>query len=337
MSINSLFSNFKKRRFCKIGLLGKKVNLDSCTFCNLRCPICSVSMGLNKKTLVGEGFLNLENLKSLLIKNSEVKWVDFSGQGEPLLNPSIREILKYCFNKNINCSFYGGTNLNIMDDFLLEDLVRYTVKHLTIALDGVSQGIYSEYRRNGNLKLVLNNIKKINAYKKKYNSPFPELRWQFILFNHNKGEVIKAREMAKKLNMDFIIKINYSSEYSVIPNEDRERLEKELNIPAVSREEFNNKLDRIYRVPCSGLWRNPRINWDGNFFGCCINREFSFGNAFFSPLKKIMSSKKLVLIRMALFGLKKMPKFSPCLKCNIYKFVLKKKIEISDISNFSFS
>jgi hypothetical protein len=41
----------------------------------------------------------------------------------------------------------------------------------------------------------------------KYRSPYPHLRWQFIVFPHNEHELPKARAMAQELGMRFFAKL----------------------------------------------------------------------------------------------------------------------------------
>ena len=48
-----------------------------------------------------------------------------------------------------------------------EQLVKSKLNMLTISLDGMTQDTYQKYRRNGDVALVLNNIKELVAEKKR--------------------------------------------------------------------------------------------------------------------------------------------------------------------------
>ena len=61
------------------------------------------------------------------------------------------------------------------------------------------------YRVRGNFNKVIEHIERINYFKRKHQSEFPELTWQFVVFGHNEQEIAVARgEMANKLGMGFL-------------------------------------------------------------------------------------------------------------------------------------
>ena len=56
-----------------------------------------------------------------------------------------------------------------------------------------------KYRVGGCLDRVFENVKKLNELKRKYNSPYPRLSWQFIIFGHNEEEIPLVKKMAPEL------------------------------------------------------------------------------------------------------------------------------------------
>ena len=102
----------------------------------------------------------------------------------------------------------NGTNFNDVSETTLEVLVKYQVKGITVSLDGVSQEVYSRYRRNGSIDRVISNIKKVNRLKEKYHSPYPELIWQYILMNENEEEAERAKTLAEGLGMKMMYKLD---------------------------------------------------------------------------------------------------------------------------------
>lgn len=294
----------------------KKVRLDASTACQLKCLVCDTASGKMKDTVVGCGFLKFSNFKKFIDNHPQIKEIELSNCGELFLNPEIVDIIRYGKEQGLELSAGNGSNFNDITDEALEALVKYKFDYLSISLDGASQETYVQYRVGGDFDKVINNIKKLNEYKKKYNSPFPELGWQFIVFGHNEHELPKARKMAKELGMEFKPKLNCSKEYSPIKN--IEFVKKELGGQSISREEHEIRRGYAFAVACLQLWHQPQINFDGTLLGCCINFRSGFGNVFEDGLEKCLKSEKYVYAKKMLQ--KKVPARAdiPCIKCSKY-------------------
>jgi MoaA/NifB/PqqE/SkfB family radical SAM enzyme len=211
----------------------------------------------------------------------------------------------------------NGVNLNTVSEAVLESLVKYRFKDLTISIDGVTNDTYTIYRKGGNFNTVLENIKRINYYKQIYQIPFPKLRWQFVVFGHNEHELPTARRMAKELNMDFKATLNWDESYSPVRNKDLVRKE----IGFASKHEYQQKYKMLYLRLCEQLWLCPQINWDGKLLGCCVNYWGDFGNIFESNLETCLRSEKYRYARKMILGLKKEREDIPCSRCGRYKIM----------------
>ena len=80
-------------------------------------------------------------------------------------------------------------NINNVQKDVLEGLVKYRLRSMTCSIDGASNETYKTYRVKGNFETVIENIRKINFFKQKYQSEYPRLTWQFIVFGHNEHEI----------------------------------------------------------------------------------------------------------------------------------------------------
>lgn len=87
---------------------------------------------------------------------------------------------------------------------------------MMVAIDGTTQSAYERYRRGGNLELVLDNVSRIVAAKRKLGSATPRLRWQFLTFQHNAHQVDDAITLAKKIGFD---SLNLATPYDVSGDE----------------------------------------------------------------------------------------------------------------------
>jgi MoaA/NifB/PqqE/SkfB family radical SAM enzyme len=294
----------------------KSVRIDFCSVCQLKCPTCPTGKGLNENSPIGKGYLSFENFKKFIDENPSIKTIKVSNWGEILLNPDLIDILQYAYKRNVELSAIGGVNMNNAKDIVLEALVKYKVKIITVAIDGASNDTYRTYRKGGNFNNVIANVKKLNEFKKIYNSDLPKLRWQFVIFGHNEHEIITARKMANELNMEFVTKLNWDDSFSPVKN--AELVKRVTHLNAASRKEYKQKNNSEYAQYCWQLWHDPQINWDGKLLGCCENEWSHFGNVFENGLTNCLKSEKYIYAKKMLLGKAEPRDDIACTKCPIY-------------------
>jgi MoaA/NifB/PqqE/SkfB family radical SAM enzyme len=319
--ISKLLSHVRETniRACIIGFLkygvGDFIRLEASSICQLKCPLCHPAHG--ELGIAGRGYLRFNDFKNFVDNYPHFKRIELSNNGEIFLNPELEEIIRYADCKHIRLMANNGVNLNTVSEAVLESLVKYRFKDLTISIDGVTNDTYTIYRKGGNFNTVLENIKRINYYKQIYQIPFPKLRWQFVVFGHNEHELPTARRMAKELNMDFKATLNWDESYSPVRNKDLVRKE----IGFASKHEYQQKYKMLYLRLCEQLWLCPQINWDGKLLGCCVNYWGDFGNIFESNLETCLRSEKYRYARKMILGLKKEREDIPCSRCGRYKIM----------------
>ncbi len=298
------------------------IRIDASTLCQLECPLCPrAELGRN----IGFGFLKFNNFKNFVDANPQVCVIELSNYGEVFLNPDLLRIIEYAYKKNIKLHADNGVNLNTASDELLEALVKYKFNSLKCSIDGASQETYSIYRKCGNFGLVLEHIKKINDYKKKYKSSLPLLTWQFIAFGHNTHEIKTARKIARDLKMLFRVRLSWDDAFSPVIDKDLVRQDSGLGVS--SRQEYLEKTGKDYTGKiCTQLWLQPQINFDGKVLGCCINYRGDFGNAFQEGLHECLNSEKMNYARQMLLGYKENREDIPCSVCKYY-WIRKKRAE----------
>lgn len=295
------------------------LRLEVSSKCQLKCPLCLTGTHYHRKySAIGWGHLSLENFKAFLSQNPQIKSIELSNYGELFLHPHIEEILRLAYEKNIKLTALNGANLNHLPDSTAEALVKYRFEKIKVSIDGASEETYQIYRIGGSFEKVLENIRKINFYKAKYQSPYPKLKWQFIIFGHNEHEINKARNLAKELKMSFKLKFNYSPKKFPIRNP--EYIAQEMGASTIT--EFEQKNRKLYSPACFQLWSAPQINWDGKLLGCCVNHFGDFGNVFQEGLENLLQSEKYLYAKKMLLGEVPARADIPCVQCNRYKKVL---------------
>ena len=272
-------------------ILPRRVTLEACSLCQLNCPGCFMRMENNCD--IGQGYLKFDDFVKFVELNPYIERIDLSACGEIFLNPELGDIIKYAFYKDIQVSAITGVNFNTVTDEILESIVKYKFYGLLISIDGWSQESYVQYRRNGNFEMVIENIKKLNALKKKYSSDLPCLTWKYIIFEHNDNiQGLKtAQLMAKELDMNFVLSQDAGG---YIPKE------------IIKKPEYDDFPPFLkWYLPCLQLWREPHINYDGRLYGCCMNHYYFFGgnnNAFNVPLRDLLKDKEMVRTKQLVMG-----------------------------------
>ncbi len=295
----------------------RRIRVEASSFCQLRCPSCPTTSG-HIHPAIGSGFLKFENFRKLLESAPALERIEISNYGEIFLNPQLLRILEYAHQKGVAISIDNGANLNNVREEVLEGLVKYRVRLLSCSIDGATPESYRKYRVRGNFDAVIRNIETINSYKRRYQSDFPGLRWQFIVFGHNEHEIPIACEMAGKLGMEFVTKLTWDAKFS--PIRDKEFVRAQTGWQSLNREEYEQEHGEKYGSEiCHQLWDDPQINWDGKVIGCCRNFWGDFGgNAFTDGLMNSINNDKMTYARAMLSGRKPPRDDIPCSTCEIY-------------------
>ena len=175
--------------------------VDPTNHCQLECPLCPTGRG---DTSVAYGLFQLDKYKKVMDVFS--KWAQtvlFFAWGEPLLNKSFIEMIRYTSQSPHKIRSMTNVNLNTITDEQVKGLVTSNLDQVHVSIDGVTQEVYEKYRVGGNLEVVFNNLKKLIAAKKLYKSN-TKIKWAFIVNKYNEHQV----ETAKKMASDFGIPIN---------------------------------------------------------------------------------------------------------------------------------
>jgi len=171
--------------------------------CGLACPYC-----LAKKE---DGvFFPLEEYQKLVDELKDYLFmVSLYDIGESLENPRLVEYIRYAKSSNIGTAI--STHLSLeREDHFWEELACSGLDRLIVAIDGVTPEVYTRYRKNGNLELVLSNLRKVINFRNLNKMPM-KIEWQMIRFPWNIVEIETARRMCKEIGCDSFRVIQDSS------------------------------------------------------------------------------------------------------------------------------
>lgn len=310
-----------------------RLRIEASSHCQLRCPSCPTTTGAINAA-IGRGFLRFDRFQELIERNPQIRLIELSNYGEILLNPELLSILEFSQQRNVALTAGNGVNLNRLSEEVADGLVRCGLLSMTCSIDGASEASYRLYRVRGSFNEVIANVRRINRYKRQYESEHPHLIWQFVAFGHNEHEIPAARALAGKLNMEFRVKLNWDGEFS--PIHDAESLREASGVGAASRDEFkrlNSGRDYQENI-CHQLWDQPQINWDGRVLGCCRNFWMNFGgNAFEDGLDEAVNHETMRYARRMLTGAAEPRADIPCTTCELYLNMRRTGLRIDRKSN----
>lgn len=326
-----LTDNDLKQKYLNKSELPKTIRIDACSLCQLSCPKCFMRIHPEyTKRGVGKGYLKFKNFKKFVDENN-FEEIGLANSGEIFLNPELQDIIKYAYKKNIKLTAFTGVNLNYLTDEMAETLVKYKFNDLTVSIDGASSETYAIYRRGGDFTTVINNINKINFYKKLYNSPFPKMQYKFILFGHNEHEIDQAKILAKKLNMEIVFATNYDQSYSPVKNvnliKQKIGIDPSVDLSKAYAQEYLKNHACWWH--CKALWEAPQINWDGKMMGCYCLYDNSFsGNVFKDGLLNVLNHPKMIYAKNMILGNENPVKGIPCTDCKAFELMKKMNIRL---------
>lgn len=178
------------------------VHVEASSRCNSHCPMCSrftsdghLQPGLIENDLQPEVFYKLFTVDF----TKQLQHVYFSGvYGDPCLNKRLPEYVSYLRNNGCE-SVSIDTNGGYRNEDWWASLAMPGVM-INFAVDGTTNSTLGKYRIGVNFDKVLANMTS-------YVSNGGQAQWNFIVFKHNEHEVEIAKNMAKKLGINFRIKL----------------------------------------------------------------------------------------------------------------------------------
>ena len=272
--------------------------LEPTNICNLDCTFC-----YRKEVKYGFGSTKFEDFKKTFDQLRDYLCISVLHHlGEPLLHKDICKIINYVHKNRV--ATYVSTNLNYLTDELAEELVKSGLDVLSVSIDGITQESYSEYRRQGELNLLIKNLKKLIAVKRRLKSSTPYIDFQFIIFKYNENQIEDVRRIAKQLGVDSLkLRPGIIDDPAWLPENKNLRSKLYVN-------------RRKKKKACWWLWRTTHVTWNGNVIPCCrVICDKPYGNVRQQKFIEIWNNKDFVESRKVFTNNGKRP--TQCTSCEI--------------------
>ena len=270
------------------------ISFEPTTSCNLRCPECP--SGLRAFTRP-TGMLQKDFFRDTIDQlSSDLLYLIFYFQGEPYLNPSFLDMVKYASDKGIYTA--TSTNAHYLNDANARRTVESGLDRLIISIDGTTQEVYQQYRVGGKLEKVLEGARNIMKWKKELNSKTPFVFFQFLVVKPNEHQIEDVKRLAAEIGVDDVrFKTAQVYDYEQDPNNLIPTLDK------YSRYRKNDNGEFVFKNSlqnhCWRLWHATVISWDGLVVPCCFDKDaqHTLGDLKGKPFKEVWHSDQYVHFR----------------------------------------
>lgn len=292
----------KGARDKKVYVGPKVVALDINNSCNLTCQYCWTHAPGNPEHFAKPHFFSLEKFFEVVrdCVELEVDQVDITGQGEPTMHPSFREMMRYVEDKPITTTLY--TNATFPPEYC-SDVIR--CDHIIVDLSAVNREQYLEVQGKDLFDRVIANIKRLVSLRDESKPGFI-IEIVYILNILNVNQKNEMLGLASKLGVPIVdFKKMNTHAYN-----------KEIALPDASPATPDGE-DRRTPPMCLNGWFYL-IAKENTTSTCCRIRHMKLGSLTESSLKEIWSSQHMMNMRLlGRFGqIQKM--FTACQTCPYY-------------------
>jgi len=171
------------------------LQVESSIGCNLRCIMCPWEDVRSRAE--NRGHMRPEVWEAIVPHLPEVRSIDFTGGGEPLLQPHLLDWLAQA--KNAGCDAGFLTNGMLLKEEISDQLLDIGLNWIGISIDGADRETYELIRRGARFETICSNIKYLTRNRI---NELPEVMINFVIMRTNFHQLEKIIELARNLGVD---------------------------------------------------------------------------------------------------------------------------------------
>tara|TARA_B100000315_G_scaffold164438_1_gene153088 strand:+ start:127 stop:1161 length:1035 start_codon:yes stop_codon:yes gene_type:complete len=136
------------------------LDIENVSRCNYRCSMCQVSQWEKGKRARD---MALDEFKSLLDGQTGLMEIKLQGMGEPFLEESYFDMIKYARSRHLWVrSTTNGSLLHVKNNF--KRILDADICEIQVSVDGATEKAYQAIRKGGNFRRIKDNCKLLNRY-----------------------------------------------------------------------------------------------------------------------------------------------------------------------------
>lgn len=171
------------------------LQLETSIACNLNCIMCPWKKVRRQQHKAGD--LSENVWKAIRPCLPETQSIDFSGGGEPLLQPKLAEWIGEASAAGCETGFL--TNGIILDREKIDRYLQAGLDWIGFSVDGATAEIYEKIRKGSDFQKVCNNITAVSNLR---DGKTPRIRINFVLMSENCHQVEDIVRLAAELGVD---------------------------------------------------------------------------------------------------------------------------------------
>lgn len=262
----------------------REVFLEVTAHCNIRCPMCPVTTGLERN----RGTMKYELFEKVLDDVAgRVPQMSLFLAGEPLLHKRIFDMIAAASARGIHTRIH--TNALLLNEEKIQKIFESGLAEMSFSFDGPTKERYDRVRVAGDYDKCISLIKRVMQVKAERRATKPFTRIQIIYFN-GEDPIAQEREMRD------IFREHLPDELKVVP----------AHSWAGQYEDFVRYRDNVGHLDklsiCHMPWDRMAITWDGNVVGCCNDflAKYINGNVAHQPVLEVWNSPAYQRLRRAI-------------------------------------
>ena len=169
--------------------------VESAIACNLKCVMCPWREIAKKAT--DHGIMQPEIWEAIRPYLSRVQSVDFTGGGEPLLQPRLADWISEA--KAAGCETGFLTNGLLLKEEKLKTILDAGIDWICISMDGATAEMYNKIRVGSNFGRVCENVANIAGLR---SGNLPKIMINFVLMDMNVHQIEEMVHLAARLGVD---------------------------------------------------------------------------------------------------------------------------------------
>jgi len=281
------------------------LKLEPTTRCNFGCEFCY-------GRYIEQGNLSMRDFTVILDGFPNLKAVELTGEGEPLVNHNIFEMLKICSERGLWTHI--TSNGSLLNEKTAERLLSTGLSSIAISLESLDPLQFARLRPGGKIENVLNAIRTLQRLRKERSIPL-ELRMWVTLLKETLPQVERIDEVAKSVGVDYLEfqALNPMNSYTRFYNKDLlknllslSEMESLIHDPRASAT-LRSALASVVKVyrgrRCDIFMSTAMVNWQGNVTPCCLLKTPHFpslGNLKTESFEEIWDRETYKFFRFAL-------------------------------------
>lgn len=260
--------------------------LEPASICNLSCNFCDSHSGRLNKNSQEEGIMDLDLFLYIMkeIDNLDFKFetVFFLGNGEPLLNKHIVDMISIAVDRKIAKRYVMFTNGTLMKPDIFDRLMHSGIDEINVSLDIINPEVYNKLKGKNLLNNVLDNID--YGIKRVLQSPIISL----VIKSGKGGDIYGMGDENFQQIINKYRDVVTDSQYIHIKN-----------CPIVKIVDGMIEQKKEYHEPCEIPFYMSYIKYDGRVSSCCsdIIDTLNIGKIGQESFKNILKGPRLSKIR----------------------------------------